>query len=164
MIYGTMKDTGGTLINACQASGDKLPDGFTLATQAEFNAARTFLSTIVQSPQQAANDLLQSKLQTGIALTCTATAAVSGTYALDDISTRQIYQIGLFASQFNTFPSGGVTQPYPDATGNPHTFTIAQFVAFLQVVAPLVSNLTTQAQIMAQGGPPTWPAQTGTIP
>lgn len=110
-----------------------------------------------------ANEILNSKLLDGIVLTCTGTPAVSGTYAMDEVSARQIYDIGLYASQFSTFPGGSI-QPYPDVDGMPHNFTTTQFVAFLQVVAPLISDMNIQAQILAQGGTPVWPTQVGTIP
>lgn len=113
-------------------------------------------------PPPTPDEVLAKKIAAGIAITSAGNPALDGVYALDDVSTAQIYQIGLFASQFDTFP-GGATQPYPDATGVPHVFTVAQFVAFLRVVAPLVSALTTQAQVMAHGGTPSWPAQTATI-
>jgi hypothetical protein len=107
---------------------------------------------------------LATRIAAGITITSTGTPALNGTYALDAISTAQIYQIGLFASQFGVFPSGATTQAYPDASGVPRMFSIDQFVAFLRAVAPLVSALTTQAAIMAHGGPPTWPTQAATIP
>lgn len=112
--------------------------------------------------EQAAT-LLAQKLAGGLALTSTGTPSLSGTYALDATSTAQIFQIGLYASQFGTFPSGGATQPYPDTSGTPHVFSVAEFIAFLRAVAPLVSGLTTQAGIMAQGGVPAWPSQAAEI-
>lgn len=114
------------------------------------------------TPPLSVDQVLADKIAAGISLTSTGNPALNATYALDEVSTAQIYQIGLFASQFDTFP-GGAVQPYPDATGVPHVFTVAQFVAFLRVVAPLVSALTTQAQVMAHGGSPAWPSQTATI-
>lgn len=113
-------------------------------------------------PEQA-DTMLAAKLATGVALTSSGTPALNGTYALDAESTAQIYQIGLFAAQFGVFPSGGATQAYPDASGVPHTFSVAQFVAFLRAIAPLVSNLSTQAAMMGQGGTPVWPAQTAVV-
>lgn len=112
------------------------------------------------SPQQ----ILAGKIAQGIALTSTGTPTLNGIYALDPDSTNQIFQIGLYASQFNAFPSGQSVQPYPDITSQPHNFTVASFVAFLRVVAPLVSQLNTQAAILGAGGQPSWPAQAGTIP
>lgn len=107
--------------------------------------------------------LLAQKITMGIVLTSTGTPALNATYALDATSTDQIFQMGLYADRFGKFPSGQATQAYPDISGTPHTFTVAQFVAFLQVVAPLVSALATQAGIMAHGGLPAWPAQNGSV-
>lgn len=115
------------------------------------------------SPPLTVDQVLAEKIAAGIAITSTGTPALNATYALDPTSTAQIYQIGVYANQFGVFPSGNATQAYPDKDGVPHTFTIAEFVAFLRAVAPLVSALETQAGIMAQGGTPTWPAQTATI-
>lgn len=114
-------------------------------------------------PAQQAAALLAQKLAEGLALTSTGAPALNGTYALDATSTAQIFQIGLYASQFATFPSGSASQPYPDTSGAPHVFSVAEFIAFLKAVAPLVSGLTTQAGIMAQGGVPNWPSQSATI-
>jgi hypothetical protein len=114
-------------------------------------------------PTPTPDQVLAEKIAAGIAITCTGNATLDATYALDDVSTGQIFQIGLFAKSFGTFPSGQASQQYPDATGAMHTFTVARFVEFLTVVAPLVSNLTTQAGVMKAGGTPTWPAQTATI-
>ena len=121
----------------------------------------TLVTPSIPSAQVAAKTLSQ-KITAGIALTCTGNPMLNATYALDAVSTAQIFQLGLFASQFGVFP-GGAVQPYPDATGAPHIFTVAQFIAFLRAVAPLVSVLNTEAQIVAQGGAPSWPSQTATI-
>lgn len=110
-----------------------------------------------------ATTTLAAKIAVGIAITSTSTPALNATYALDEVSAGQIYQIGLYAAQMTTFPSGGTVQPYPDASGMPHNFSVPQFIAFLKAVAPLVSNLNSQAQIMAHGGTPVWPAQTAVI-
>jgi hypothetical protein len=106
---------------------------------------------------------LTARIAAGIAITSTGTPALNATYALDEVSAGQIYQIGLYANQFAVFPSGAVTQAYPDINGLPHTFTVAQFVAFLRAVAPLVSAINTQAQVMAHGGTPAWPSQSAVI-
>jgi hypothetical protein len=106
---------------------------------------------------------LATQLAAGIVITSTSLPAVDGTYALDSVSTAQIYQIGLFGSQFGTFPSGGATQVYPDINSAPHIFTVPVFVAFLKAVAPLVSAYETQAGIMAQGGSAIWPPNAATI-
>lgn len=114
-------------------------------------------------PPLAPDQVLAEKIAAGITITSTGTPALNATYALDDVSTSQISQLGLYANAFGTFP-GGATQPYPDVAGVPHVFTVVQFVAFLRAVAPLVSALNTQAGIMRAGGSPDWPAPTAVIP
>lgn len=137
----------------------KPPDG---QTRGVVDGMPAWVDIAPPTPAQLAATALADHLAAGIALTCTGNSALDATYALDEVSAAQIYQLGLFASQFATFP-GGPAQPYPDATGVPHVFDVAQFVAFLRVVAPLVSALNTQAQVMAHGGQPVWPAQSAVI-
>ena len=147
--------------------GATIPDDFAnIDYQAylAWRAAGGVADPVPPAPPLTAQQLLATKITAGIALTCTGAPALNATYALDDVSTAQIYQIGLYASQLGSFPSGGTTQAYPDITGVPHTFTIAQFIAFLRVVAPLVSALNMQASILAHGGTAAWPAQTAVIP
>ncbi len=105
-----------------------------------------------------AQTLLAQKIAAGIAITSTSVPAVNGTYALDQVSTNQIYQIGSFAKTFNIFPSGATTLEYPDISSNFHAFNVAVFIEFLLAVAALVAGLNTQASIMAQGGTPEWPS------
>jgi hypothetical protein len=109
-------------------------------------------------PVQAAT-LLAQNLALGIAVTSGSLPVINATYALDAVSTAQVFQIGTFANSFGVFPSGGTVQPYPDILGAPHTFSVPVFVAFLRAVAGLVSALQTQAGIMSNGGTPAWPSQ-----
>ena len=107
--------------------------------------------------------LLAAALDAGIAITSGSLPSVNATYALDSISTAQIFQIGTFANSFGLFPNGTSQQMYPDISGIPHTFTIPVFVSFLQAVAALVSNLQAQTAIMTNGGIPSWPSQSASI-
>ena len=120
-------------------------------------------NTATPLPGLTSDQELASRIANGIAITSTSNSALNGTYALDATSQAQIFQIGLYANQFATFPSGGTTLEYPDSSGTPHNFTVVAFVAFLKAVASLVSALTTQAGIMAQGGSPSWPPQSAEI-
>jgi hypothetical protein len=137
-------------------------EGAPIATAPTTLQPYTIPAPTVPLAQQAAT-LLAAALAAGLELTSTGTPTLNATYAMDPVSTAQIFQIGLYASQFGDFPSGGATQPYPDVTGAQHVFSVAQFIAFLKVVAPLVSALETQAGIMAQGGTPVWSSQAATI-
>lgn len=106
---------------------------------------------------------LAAAVAEGISVTSESLPAINATYALDSVSTAQIFQIGTFANSFGVFPSGGTIQPYPDITGIPRMFTVPVFIAFLRATAGLVSNLQTQTGIMANGGTPTWPVQTASL-
>jgi hypothetical protein len=112
---------------------------------------------------QQADQALAERLAAGIVITSTSNPDLDATYALDPTSTAQIFQIGLYASQFGVFPSGGGVVMYPEIRSLPRLFTIQQFIAFLRAVAPLVSALETQAAIMRAGGQPSWPDQSATI-
>jgi hypothetical protein len=130
-------------------------------TATEAGGGWSFAAPVIPPPSPpTADEVLATRIAAGISIT--GNAGLVATYALDPVSTAEIFQLGLYASQFDSFP-GGATQAYPDATGIPHTFTVAQFVAFLRAVAPLVSALTTQASIMAHGGTAVWPQQTANI-
>lgn len=131
-------------------------------TAVEADGTWTFAAPTPTLAQQAAT-ALSAALAAGIAITSTSLPAVNATYALDAVSTAQIFQIGTYAHSFGVFPNGGTTLAYPDSAGVPMTFTLAVFVAFLQAVAPLVDAIQTQAGIMANGGTASWPSQTATI-
>lgn len=113
--------------------------------------------------EEQADEELATRLGTGIAITSASAPGLNGTYALDQISTGQIFQIGLFANQLHMFPDGTQTFQYPDQTGVPHVFTVGQFVAFFLLVASIDFNITKQAQLMKGGQLPAWPTQTGQI-
>jgi hypothetical protein len=114
-------------------------------------------------PDLQAQTALNNAYASGIAITSASLPTLNATYALDPTSTAQIFQIGSYAAQFGTFPSGGSTQPYPDIDGNAHVFNVVVFIDFLKAVAALVSNLAIQASILAQGGTPTWPNQSAAL-
>jgi len=110
-----------------------------------------------------AQKLLEEKQALGIAVTSASLFAIDGVYALDGVSTAQIFQIGTFANSFGVFPSGGPMQPYPDIHSQIHMFTVPVFIAFLRAVAALISDMQTQAGIMSAGGTPSWPNQTAAL-
>ncbi len=155
--YPSLPDTGMLVV-----SGSQWAARITGLWAVTAGALVAYTAQAMGLPQQAVV-ALATRVAAGIALTSTGTPALNATYALDSVSTGQIFQIGLYANQFGVFPSGDATQPYPDAGGTSHSFTVTAFIAFLKVVAPLVSALTTQAGVMAQGGSPVWPSQSATI-
>ena len=114
-------------------------------------------------PVLASQAALAQRIALGIGITSDSTPAVNATYALDSVSVGQIFQIGLYASQFGVFPSGQATQEYPDSNSEFHTFPVPVFVGFLKAVASLTSALNMQQALMAQGGDPAWPPQIADI-
>ena len=106
---------------------------------------------------------LATKLATGIAITSTSTAALSTTYALDDVTLAQIGSVAQDAAAGLGLPGGGATFVYPDINSVPRTFTSAQIIALYKAMRDLVFQLQTQAAIAAAGGVPVYPAQSATI-
>jgi hypothetical protein len=100
----------------------------------------------------------------GLAITSTGTASLSATYALDQVSQSQLYQIASYAHDYGVFPNGGTTMAYPDITGVPHTFNATQIANLLQAVAPYVTTLSVDLQTIQNGGSASWPDPTATIP
>lgn len=110
-----------------------------------------------------ANALLQTKIAAGIVITSTGTPALGGTYALDATTTAQIGSVARDFASGMGLPGGGSSFTYPDLAGTPHTFTGPQIVALYQAQRNLVLTLNQQAAIMANGGTPSWPAQSAVI-
>jgi hypothetical protein len=106
---------------------------------------------------------LAAEIAGGITLTSAGTPALDAVYALDSTSTAQVFQLGTYAAQFGVFPDQTTTFQYPDATGAPHAFPVAAFIAFFHAVALFVTVVNQQAQIMRGGGTPSWPSSSVTI-
>jgi len=130
------------------------------------NGIVTYVAPVVPPPDPVAlsQAALAVRIALGIEITSDSTPAVNGTYALDSVSTGQIFQIGVITKQFGTFPSGSFTQMYPDISGTLHEFPTTVFISFFLVVAAYTSALNVQQVVMAQGGSPAWPASTYDIP
>jgi hypothetical protein len=100
----------------------------------------------------------------GCAITSTATPALNGTYAIDPPSqqaiTSEVLYVQVTASQGAAkFTNGQTTKGWPDATGAPHTFTTAQFVAFAEGVGDVCRRPSGWGPAaLAAGQQPTWPA------
>jgi hypothetical protein len=106
---------------------------------------------------------LVAALATGLAITSTATAALDATYALDAVSQQQISDIAVPLFAGAGFPGGGQTFAYPDTTGAPHNFSVADFQNFYQAVRTYLLALNTASETVAQGGPANWPAAAAKI-
>lgn len=108
-------------------------------------------------------DILSEKLNTGLNIVSSGNPLLNATYALDQISQDQLFQIGSFVKVFGFFPSGNANQDYPDITGQPHTFNTTQFVNLLLSVASYVSAAQSTAVILTNGGQANWPNPNKTI-
>lgn len=131
-----------------------------------WSAYQKFLSdggTVAAADPPLPNQILTTTLAAGISITSTGNQLLNGTYALDQTSQAQLFQIGSFAKTFGFFPSGAGTQDYPDITGTPHTFTPTQFVNLLLACAAFVSAAQTTAAILTAGGAANWPSASATI-
>jgi len=116
------------------------------------------------TPQQATDKELTTRKANGIAITCTTDSTIDATYALDDKTLAEIGSVARDVSSGLGFPLGLPTFSYPDINSQLHTFSETIFVDLYKSMRDLVSDLTTQAGVMAQGGTPVWPEQSATIP
>lgn len=120
--------------------------------------------TLVSVPSQPnAGQIFASKLAEGIQITSTGTQSLSATYALDDLTLAQIGSIARDAASGLGLPGGGNTFSYPDISGVPKSLSAANVQALYKAMRDLVWQLNTQFAVLAQGGTPSWPAQTATI-
>lgn len=106
---------------------------------------------------------LAAKLAAGVALTSTATPAISATYALDPTTLDQIGSVARDAAAGLGLPGGLTSFTYPDITGNPKSFSGANIQALYKAMRDVVFALNTAAATLAAGGAANWPMQTATI-
>lgn len=109
-------------------------------------------------PALTPDQVLAEKIAAGIAITCTGTPALNATYALDATTMDQIGSVARDAASGLGLPGGAASFTYPDASGQPRTFTSAQIVALYRAQRDLLFTLNSQAAILAHGGQPSWPA------
>lgn len=83
----------------------------------------------------------QTALLAGIAITSTATPALNGTYAVDQVSQMDILSIETSINAGKGFPGGAQTFGYPDMVGAMHAFTEANFTNFAAAVRDYVYAL-----------------------
>lgn len=105
-----------------------------------------------------------ANLANGIAITSTGAPSLSATYAIDDASQAQLFQIVSYANTLGVFPNGQSSFPYPDITGTPHTFTTTQISNLLKGMSPIIFNMQTTLAARLQGNDAAWPGQSATIP
>src|SRR5574337_468907 len=112
------------------------------------------------TPDAAAQPTPEQQLIAAIAAGCQVVSAsapgLNGTYAIDDVARANITAESLYI-QVTTgqgtakFTNGQATKGWPDATGAPHTFNTAQFIAFAEGMAVYYDALI-QAQATARAG------------
>ena len=96
---------------------------------------------------------LADALASGVTLTWSASPALNGTYALDQITQANITAESVSMLMNNAFTSGQLQRYWPDVSGTPHQFTIAQFKLFATTIAAYVDSLNA-----AQAGQAAWPS------
>lgn len=113
---------------------------------------------------QAQSDLA-GKLAAGLAITSSAYPALDGTYAIDPATQSQIQATALYIQVNGHFPAALSSLPWPDLAGANHSFTTtAEFQAFATAAADYVTQINLQAHIEADGGTPSWPSASVSIP
>lgn len=116
------------------------------------------------APPPTAADILAGKIAAGLAVTCTGDASVSSTYALDAQTMDQIGSVARDAASGLGLPTGAPTFTYPDLGGIPRTFTADRLISLYKAQRDVLFRVNTAAAILANGGAPSWPDQTATIP
>lgn len=114
-------------------------------------------------PPPTAADILAEKIAAGLTVTCTGDPSFSAVYALDAVTMDQIGSVARDVASGLGFPDGE-TFTYPDFAGHPHTFTEARLISLYKAQRLVLSRVNTAAAILANGGVPSWPDQTATIP
>jgi hypothetical protein len=110
-------------------------------------------------PPLSLEQLAMALLAGGIAIASTATPALNGSYPVD-AETRSDIQGELLSLVINnTFTNGEMTIAWPDVTGAPHSFTVAQFKAFATAIGGAVGPL----KIIIASGAGTLPVQPAPI-
>lgn len=119
---------------------------------------------IPPAPPPTAADILAGKIAAGLSVTCTGDASVSSTYALDAQTMDQIGSVARDAASGLGLPTGAPTFTYPDLGGIPRTFTADRLISLYKAQRDVLFRVNTAAAILANGGAPSWPDQTATIP
>jgi hypothetical protein len=126
-----------SLVKQLDADSQPVPNdgtcvGCSVITQAQYNAFQA-ATAVPANTQQSAN----SKVNTGITLTCSTTPALSGTYAVTDTLMLAINTLwAIYNANGQTFPAAAANMTILDTAGNLHTFpSLAVFQAFSKIVA-----------------------------
>ncbi|WP_213761827.1 hypothetical protein [Caballeronia sp. dw_19] len=98
-------------------------------------------------------------LASGLTIASTATPALNGTYAIDQLSQMDIIAIETSINAGKGFPGGATVFNYADATGAFHSFTQANFTNFAAAIRDYVYELKS----VIAGASTTLPSATSTI-
>ena len=108
----------------------------------ETNLAGVFNASYPQGWYQNTNVLAaQNALAAGLTITSTSTSSLNGTYLCDPTTTSQINAEVSAILLNGTFADGTTSIAWPDASGNFHTMTIAQFKNVATAIGSYVSAL-----------------------
>jgi hypothetical protein len=121
-----------------------LPSGATACTTGQ--AAAWQFSTLVSgaivagsAPAPGLTQQAAGLLAGGLAITSTATTALSATYPVDPVSQQKLLAVQSVLSVTGSFPGGASTWPVKDAAGAWHVCTAAQFTAIAVAIAAFVA-------------------------
>lgn len=110
-----------------------LPSGCTEITDAQ--------ATAIQNPPLTTAQQATQLLAAGLAITSTATPALNGIYAVDQLSQMDIIAIETSLSAGKGFPGGAGVFNYPDSSGAMHSFSEANFADFAAAIRDYVYAL-----------------------
>ncbi len=107
----------------------------------------------------------------GLTITYTGQDPLNGVYPVDDqwlggLMSGALIRCGAtdLSSCMDAFPGGDATYSYVDMHGTAHAFTPAQLSVVVQAIQNYFASLYAQLQIGLNGGTPTWPVATATVP
>lgn len=103
--------------------------------------------------------ILANRVNAGILITSTSNPELNATYSMDTETMVEIGSVARDAASGMGLPGDGPTFTYQS-----RSFTEEQITACYKAMRNLLWVLNAQAAIMANGGTPTWPTQTATIP
>jgi hypothetical protein len=145
-----------TLYAGHQAVGDK--------GGAVVSISATDARVVAFQAAQAAQASYNSAIAAGLAVTSTATPALSATYGIDAGAQFNITAETVSILTNGTFTNGQSTRNWADVSGAFHTFTVAQFKTFATAIAGYVDELAVAlATAQASGGGWTAPSASATI-
>lgn len=137
---------------------DHVPDAAELASS--FSGYAAAVAAV------AAQSDFDANLKLGITITNGgASAAPTGTFALDAVTQADLQGIASTVSFTGSFPDEVATFSYPDINGAPQAFpSVDAFKAFYGAYAALLFNMRATLQMLQAGGDASWPSQAIALP